>query len=165
MSKCTICNREITSEDPRILTMGAYGTPKYLCDECSSDIDEVSCGRDYDKIAATMEKIGNLLANSNPDKTTFETVNSIMEEAAERAKLIKSGEYDFSLDEYKSDGEETFEDVPEELKETEEDRELDREDEEKLKKFDKFFNWVLVGAGIGLVGFIIWRIIDAFVLK
>lgn len=167
MSKCSICQRAIAEEEPKILSMGAYGTPRYICDECSADIDEVTLGRDYEKIAATMDKIGKLLADSNPDKGTFNTVNSIMKDAAERAKKIKDGTYDFSLDEEDCDtgDDEGFDEIPEELLETEEDRELDRRDEEKSRKFDKFYNWVLTGVIIGAAGFIIWKIIDAFFLK
>ena len=164
MSKCTVCNKEFNSEEPKILAMGAYGTPKYVCDECAEDLDEATLGRDPEKIAAAMDRIGNRLANTNPDRSTFNTVNSVMKEAAERAKLIKEGKYDFSLDEAVEDvDEEGFEEIPEELQETEEDRELDRADEEKLRKFDKFFN-VFLGVAIAVTaGFIIWRILDAFV--
>ncbi len=163
MSKCTICNSVITAEEPKILSMGAYGTPKYLCDVCAEDIEEITLGREFDKIAAAMERVGGKLAETNPEKSTFNTVNSIMESAAERAKLIKEGNYDFALDELAEETEEGFDEIPEELQETEEDRELDRQDEEKLKKFDKVYNWILTGAIIGVVGFLIWRILDAFV--
>lgn len=164
MKQCTICNKVIMTEEPQILAMGAYGTPKYLCDECSGDLEEATLGREPEKIAAAMERIGTRLANTNPNKSTFLTVNEVMEKAAARAKLIKEGKYDFSLDEEADeDDEEGFDEVPEELMETEEDRELDRADEEKLRKFDKFYNWVLVGVLIGFAGFLIWRILDAFV--
>ena len=163
MSKCSLCTKVIASEEPKILSMGAYGTPKYICDECSADIEEVSYGKEFEKIAAAMDRVGKKMADANPDKITYNTVNSIMESAAERAKLIKEGKYDFSLDECEEETEEGFDEVPEELLETEEDRELDRVEEEKLKKFDKFYNWVLTGAIIGFVGFLIWRILDMFV--
>ena len=164
MKQCAICNKAITAEEPQILAMSAYGTPKYLCDECGDDLDEATLGREPDQIAAAMDRIGTRLANTNPNKSTFLTVNEVMKNAAARAKLIKEGKYDFSLDEeVEEEDEEGFEEIPEELKETEEDRELDRADEEKLRKFDKFYNWVLVGVLIGFVGFLIWRILDAFV--
>ena len=162
MSKCSICDKKIDSAEPGILAMGAYGTPKYLCEECSRDIEEITVGREFDSIAAAMDRVGKKMANANPDKATFNTVNSIMESSAARAKLIKEGDYDFSLDEREEESE-GFDEIPEELMETEEDRALDREDEEKMKKFDKFYNWVLIGALIGVVGFVIWRILDLFV--
>ena len=162
--KCTICAKEFTAAEPKILAMGAYGTPKYVCDGCSLDLDEATIGRDPEKIAAAMDRIGKRLADTNPDKSTFMAVNGVMREASERAKLIKEGKYDFSLDEAAEEtDEEGFDEVPEELMETEEDRELDRADEEKLRKFDKFYNWILAGVLIGFAGFLIWRILDAFV--
>lgn len=162
METCSICTKEITSEEPKILVMGAYGMPKYICDECARDIDEVTLGKDYEKIAETMEKIGNKLSFSNPDKATFVTVNSIMESAAERAKLIKEGTYDFSLDEETVD-DDSFDEIPEELKETEEDRALDRADEEKMRKFDIFYNILVACLSVALGAFIVWRLLDMFV--
>ena len=160
--KCTLCNRDFTSEEPKILAMGAYGTPKYVCDGCSEDLDEATLGREPEKIAAAMDRIGKRLADTSPDKSTFMTVNSVMEAAAERAKLIKEGRYDFALDEETEDVDDGFEESPEELLETEEDRELDRQDEEKLRKFDKVYN-VIVGVALAATaGIIIWRILDTF---
>ena len=163
MCKCAICNAHIDAEEPKILSMGAYGTPRYMCDVCAADIDEVTLGRDYDRIAEAMERVGKKLAETNPDRGTFNTVNVIMQSSAERAKLIKDGEYDFSLDECREEGEDGFEEIPEELLETEEDRELDREEEEKVKKFDKVYNAILTGVIVAMAGLIIWRILDMFV--
>ena len=161
--KCTVCNKEFSTAEPKILAMGAYGTPKYICDGCSLDFDEATLGRDPEIIAAAMDRIGKRLAETNPDKNTFMTVNSVMQTAAERAKLIKEGKYDFSLDEEPEDGdEEGFEEVPEELLETEEDRELDRRDEEKLRKFDKVFDVIIAVALAATAGIILWRILDTF---
>ena len=90
------------------------------------------------------------------------TVNSVMKAAAERANLIKEGKYDFSLDEEPDEEEEGFDEIPEELLETEEDKELDRQDEEKLKKFDKVYNVIIAVALAATAGIIIWRILDTF---
>jgi hypothetical protein len=160
--KCTVCNKEFKSEEPKILAMGAYGTPKYVCDGCSEDLDEATLGREPEKIAAAMDRIGQRLADTNPDKSTFMTVNSVMKAAAERANLIKEGKYDFSLDEEPDEEEEGFDEIPEELLETEEDKELDRQDEEKLKKFDKVYNVIIAVALAATAGIIIWRILDTF---
>ena len=160
--KCTVCNKEFKSEEPKILAMGAYGTPKYVCDGCSEDLDEATLGREPEKIAAAMDRIGQRLADTNPDKSTFMTVNSVMKAAAERANLIKEGKYDFSLDEEPDEEEEGFDEIPEELLETEEGKELDRQDEEKLKKFDKVYNVIIAVALAATAGIIIWRILDTF---
>ena len=76
---------------------------------------------------------------------------------------IKDGEYDFALDE--AEEEEGFDEIPEELLESEEDIALDKADEEKMKKFDKVYNYVLIGAIIALVGIVIYKLINAFFLK
>ena len=164
MCTCAVCNKKFTSEDPKILTMGAYGNPNYICDECGEDFDIITLDSDVDKITEAMERIGKKMADSNHDKFTFDTVNGIMTDAGARAKLIKEGKYDFSRDESKGDGFD-FYDIPEELRETEEDRALDEADEEKAKTFDKIYNVILTIAIIAFAAFLSWRIIDAFVLK
>ena len=73
----------------------------------------------------------------------------------ERAKLIKEGSYDFALDDQESE-EDVLEEIPEELRETEEDRELDRKEAEALKKFDKVTNWLWLGILVGVIGAIVY---------
>ncbi len=163
MDKCSICNAKIDTEDAPILTMGAYGTPRYLCEKCAADLDTATLSRDTDEISAAMERIGNKMADSDPDKQTYTTVTALMTSARDRAKKINAGEYDFSLDEV-SDSEDEFDEIPEELAESEEDKAKDVADEEKQKQFDKFYNYVLIGVGIGMALFIIWKIVDAFLL-
>ena len=164
MKKCTICNKEITSEDAPILVMGAYGNPKLLCDDCSADLDTVTEATDYSDIAEAMDRLGKRMTDNAPDPQTLNTVNDILSEAALRAKEIRDGSYDFSRDaEEASEDTESFDEIPEELCETEEDKEKDRLDEEKQKQFDKIFNWIALGALIGVVIFVIWQILDAYV--
>ncbi len=160
MKQCAICDRNIECEEPNILTMGAYGKPKYLCEDCSSDIETATLERDYEKIAAAMDRLGEKMANFDPDSITYRTVSAIMESAAERAKQIKGGTYDFSLDETEDEG---FDEIPEELLETEEDRELDERDEKRQKTFDSVFNWVSLGLIIAAVIFVIYRVLDTYV--
>ena len=164
MCTCVICNREFSSEEPKILAMGAYGNPKYMCDECGEDFDIATLDPNVEKIVEAMDRIGKKMANSNPDKFTFDTVNEVMASAGARAKLIKEGNYNFARDESKGDGYD-FDEIPEELQETEEDRALDAEEEEKMKTYDKIYNWILTGAIIAFAGFLVWKILDAFVLK
>ena len=108
------------------------------------------------------EPIGEIMADNDPDQVTFAMVSGLVYNASERAKAIKDGSYDFSLDNEEND--EGFDEIPEELRESEEDIQKDKEEEEKLKKFDKFYNYVLIGAGIGAALLIIWKIIDTFFL-
>jgi hypothetical protein len=156
--KCVLCDRTITEESPAILAVGAYGNPKCVCGECQGLLDTATLGREYDKIADAMDAIGKRMADSTPDNQSYEVVNALLTDAAERAKKIKAGEYDFSLDEEPAeDGE-----IPEELLETEEDRALDKRDEEREKKFNKVFNWVtgIVFAAAAIL--IIVKIITSF---
>ena len=161
INKCSICNMVLESEEPAILTMGGFGYPRYLCDECSADLDVASLGREESKIAAAMDRIGKKMLVSDPDRQTYVTVTGLMAVAHDRALKIREGTYEFSLDEA-DDG---FDEIPEELAETEEDKEKDRIDEEKQKQFDKFFNYCLIGIGVGVVVFIIWKLISTFLLK
>ena len=76
-----------------------------------------------------------------------------MTEARARAEKIKSGSYDFSED---TPCEDEDSEIPEELLETEEDRELDRKDKEAEARLDKFMNWAWVGFGIAFVAYLVW---------
>ena len=160
MKQCAICDKFIENEEAPILTMGGFGNPRYLCDECADDLDIITDGADYETIAAAMERLGQRMSNFDPDSHTYKTVSVIMAKAAVRAKAIKEGTYDFSSD---SEDEDSFDEIPEELRETEEDRELDRMDEEKQKKFDKIFDWVSLGAIIAAALFVLWRVLDSWV--
>ena len=76
---------------------------------------------------------------------------------------IKLGEYDFALDEIADQsGNEGFDDIPEELKETEEDRLLDEKEAEALKKFDKVLNWLWAGVGVFAAVVIIIKLVQLF---
>ncbi|MBQ7386941.1 MAG: hypothetical protein IJW03_02115 [Clostridia bacterium] len=161
MKQCAICDRLIEREDAPILTMGAYGNPKLLCDECAHDIDVATLDRDYDNIAAAMDRIGKKMSNYDPDGATYKIVSSIMENVAERAKQIKDGTYDFALDEVTDD--EGFEEIPEELQEPEEDKALDERDERRQQKFDSVFNWISFGLIVAAVIFVLYRVLDTYV--
>ncbi len=161
MKQCAICDKHLECEEPKILTIGGYGTPKYLCDECAEDIDIATLDRDYDNIAAAIERLGNKMSSFDPDGVTYKTVSSIMKSSADRAKQIKDGTYDFALDEEEdTDG---FDELPEELLETEEDRALDERDEERQKKFDSVFNWISFGLLTAAVIFVLVKILITYV--
>ena len=161
MSKiCSTCLRKITSEEAPILTMGAYGTPKYLCDECAELIETITMGKEYDEITAAMQTLTDAMSKSNvDDRVTVETVTSMFEECAKRAQKIKEGTYDFALD----DVEDGFDEIPEELQETEEDRILDEKEKAANEKFDKLMNklWIVVGAVAAVA--IIYKIVLFFI--
>ena len=72
---------------------------------------------------------------------------------------IKEGTYDFALD----DVEDGFDEIPEELQETEEDRILDEKEKAANEKFDKLMNklWIVVGAVAAVA--IIYKIVLFFI--
>jgi len=53
--------------------------------------------------------------------------------------------------------------IPEELRETEEDKELDRKEAERNKKIDKIINWVSAILLLGVLGYAIYRLITNFI--
>ena len=163
MDNCSICTRKLESEEPTILMISGYGNPRYMCDECSAEIEEACYGRDAARIAEAMDRIGSKMLVSDPDGPTYTTVTTLLERAKERAIKINEGSYDFALDEQFDD--EGFDEIPEELAETEEDKEKDRIDEEKQKKFDKVYNYLLIGVGVALAAVVVWKIISTFFLK
>jgi hypothetical protein len=143
--------------------MGAYGNPRYLCDECSGELDSAIASHEVSEIEAAMASLGDKMLKYSPDSQTFEAVENILSSAKDRCAKIADGSYDFALDEVElaSDGEPILEDIPEELCESEEDKELDRQEEVKQKQLDKFFNYVNIGLGIGIVitfGYIIYKL-------
>ena len=147
---CALCNNVCDTDSP-VLVMGPYGNPRLLCPECAEALDTVTLGKEVVDIRAAMVRIGERMSEKKPDDLSLGTVNAILEDAAERARLIECGEYDFSLDE--SDSSEELLDIPEDQRESEEDKLLDERDEEKIKRFDKILNWVLIGVIIAVVGF------------
>ena len=154
---CAICLETVERDDIPILTMGAYGTPKYLCEDCAALMETATSSREVDDIVSAMDKLTKKLSDKNiDDRFTVETVTAMFEDAARRASAIKEGTYDFALDEVE-DGE-SFDEIPEELAETEEDRALDEKERAEAKRLDGFMNWVWLGALVGALGFIIWRI-------
>ena len=158
---CCTCLKKIENENAPVLAMGAYGTPRLLCDDCAALIDTVTLGRDYDEITAAMQNLTDVITKSNvDDRLAVSTVTEILEQSAKRAQQIKEGTYDFSLDEVEEEG---FDEIPEELQETEEDRLLDQKEAESNAKFDKFMNWLWIGVGALAGAFIIWKVIDLLI--
>ena len=161
---CCTCLARIENDDAPVLAMGAYGTPKLLCPSCASLVDTITIGRDYDEIASAMNEITARMSAANvDDRVTVETMTELLKNSAERAQKIKQGEYDFALDEaLESESDEGFDDIPEELKETEEDRLLDEKDAETLRKFDKVLNWLWAGVGVFAMIVIIIKLVQRF---
>ena len=160
---CCTCLRRIENEDAPVLTMGGYGNPKLLCDDCAALVETLTRGTDYDEITDAMKALTERMSSSNvDDRYTVETMTALLADSAERAQKIKEGTYDFALDEVEEEG---FDEIPEELRETEEDRLLDEKDAAEAAKFDKFMNWLWIGAGIAAGLLLVWKLINAFLIK
>ena len=101
MRLCSICSKRVDAEKAPILAMGGFGNPKYLCDECASDIDIAIGARDAEKIEEAMNRISKKLSVTGAEnELVVETVKEIFTEAGERARQIKAGTFDFSEEEW-----------------------------------------------------------------
>ena len=159
MNNCCICERDVEREDAPILAMGGAGYARVLCEECDRELQVATRGHDVEEIKEAINSLSNKLANGEPDAVTYRMMNEILVTATQRAMEIKDGTYDFARDDEEDN--EGFDEIPEELLESEEDVELDKKDEEKAKKFDKVYSIILTISLIALGGMIIWRIIQA----
>ena len=159
MSNCCICERNVEREDAPILAMGGAGYARVLCEECDRELQVATRGHDVEEIKEAINSLSNKLANGEPDAVTYRMMNEILVTATQRAMEIKDGTYDFARDDEEDN--EGFDEIPEELLESEEDIELDKKDEEKAKKFDKVYSIILTISLIALGGMIVWRIIQA----
>ena len=159
MANCCICERDVEREDAPILAMGGAGYARVLCDECDRELQVATRGRDVEEIKEAINSLSNKLANGEPDGVTYRMMNEILITSTQRAMEIKDGTYDFARDDEEDN--EGFDEIPEELLESEEDIELDKQDEEKMKKFDKVYSIILAISLIALGGMIIWRIVQA----
>ena len=152
---CSICLTSIDIDTAPVLVMGAYGNPRCLCDSCAEHVENFTRGRDYDSITASMDEISARLSKANiDDGFTVGTVTNMLVSAAKRATAIKEGTYDFDLD---VEEEEYI--IPDELKESEEDRSLDEKEELARKKFDKVMNWVWAAVGLATLALILWKFV------
>lgn len=143
---CSICLNNLDKDEADILTMGIYGTPRYICPDCAADLTKATTSRDVKEIEEAMDKIGQKLAYCGiDDERTRDTIEEIFNDAKARALEIKNGTYDFSLDDEPK--EDVLEEIPEDMQESEEDKLLDKKESEKLKKFEDIINWITIGLG------------------
>lgn len=156
METCSICGKEITREDAPVLTISGYGHPRYLCDECAGEMDVAISSHDPEEIETSIKTLGEKMNNCNDGYATG-AMYEFISVAGERLVKIKEGTYDFAVDDKMKEmaDESAFDEIPEELQETEEDRELDKRDAEKQKKFDEILNWVSLVAIVGTAIYVI----------
>ncbi len=147
MKVCSICGKPIENEDAPILTISGFGNARYLCDECSGEMDLAMASRDVEEIEATVATLGKKMENCH-DEQAAGTLYGFINVACQRLSKIKEGNYDFAIDERIKEmaDEDVMDEIPEELQETEEDKALDAEEAKKQEKFDKIMNWLTIGA-------------------
>ncbi len=146
MKSCCLCTNQ-ANEDGAILTMSGFGNPRLLCPSCEAEIEKAKFGREVSEIEDAMHSLANKLSMCDAyDTPVIDATNLILLSANERLEKIKAGEYDFALDDV---SEEEYE-IPEDMLESEEDKELDRIDEEKGKRLD-FVTNIIFGVIIGAV--------------
>ncbi len=155
--KCSICKSEITVENPPVLTVTAAGSPRYLCSDCDADFDEMTSSRELETISKAMDRIGDKIKEFEiEDPTVLDAVDEIMNDSKTRAEQIENGTYDFESDIPE-------EEIPEELFEiSEEEKELDRVEEEKNKKIDKILNIVYIAVIAAVLCFVAYRVISSY---
>ena len=145
MKNCCICKAEIESENPSSLTMGGYGNPRYVCEDCDAEIERMLYSREPAEAQDAMKKLGAHMSRIGcEDNAVIATMQEMMNRAGARSVAISKGLYDFAKD-FPEQTEEELVEIPEELQETEEDRALDEKDAEAEKKLDKVLNWAWVG--------------------
>ena len=154
-NKCCVCLEPIQSEESDVLVMGPYGTPRCLCEDCSHLLDSAANDTDYDVIVSAMDKITEKISKKNiDDPLTVDTLKSLFESYAKRARAIRLGEEILAEEE-----DEGFLEIPEELSEAEEDRILDEAEEKKTKKINAVLDWVCAIAMVGTFLFLVFRLI------
>ncbi len=153
---CSVCHANTVSEDAPILSMGRYGNPRLLCQSCEELIEISTKSHDAEKAELAMKRLGELVGNNSADDDAVtEAVAEIFASAHRRAEKIKDGTYDFALDEAEDD--DGFDEIPEELLETEEDRAQTEKEEKSIAKFNKVMDFVTAGVlALALVLIIIW---------
>ena len=159
---CAVCKRKVDSESAAILTLGGYANAKYLCDECDGDMEIATRSRDVAEISDAMDRITKKMSAAEiDDKLSLKTVSDLLAEAKDRAEKIKLGEYDFAKEE---EDDAAVEEVPEELRETEEDKIRDEEEAAKNRKIDRIIG-IISGVVISAAfAYIAYRLISTWFL-
>ena len=152
---CCICSHTVDSEKADILAMGGYGIPRYLCEECVNELNTVTRGTDIVAINAAMDRLGEKMSDTGvEDRLVISTMKQIFTSSAARARAIEDGTYDFALDDAADD--DSFDEIPPELEESEEDKLLDEKDEIASKRLDKVINWMSLIVLAGVIGYLIY---------
>lgn len=178
MAKCSICLKDVDASEAAILTISGYGKPRYLCPHCEKLINTVCESNDKDEVSVAIESIGSTLSALNiDDDAVFGTISELFSQAKQRlenpdattseeAEAIDEdipGEQEEEAPESdnadkNSDDVPEF-DIPDELRESAEDRERDEKEAKRSKVFDTVVGWASVAILVGLVAFFVIKFI------
>lgn len=151
---CSICSVPVDSENASILVMGGFGNPRYVCEECSQDLDLLTESRDAEEIKAAMGRIIDKTSTSAAnDDLVYETIKNILNESKIRAESIQNGIFE----EKESKDADADDEIPEELLESSEDAELDAiEAQENIKREKAFDKFVMLPLLLAFIAFLIY---------
>lgn len=148
------------------MTHGAYGHPRCLCPSCEALLDTAIEGSEVEAVRGALHALSDLrIKNGDFDKATSETLTQIVAQASERMAAMEAGTYEGSAAcevteepvQASAEDEAAQEyDIPEELRELEEDRERDRIEDEREKAFDKYFRFVWIGVIAAFVAALVY---------
>ncbi len=159
-SRCCICSLPVEENAP-ILVHGVMGIPRLLCSECEKDLDTATSAREPEEIKEAMKRLADKISEASLDELTLNTADSLLKGASERLRAIESGDYDFNED-YPEDDSTEFDDIPEDMRESDDDKALDDKEKHKQEKFDKIFSIVAAVIFALALGFVAYRFISGF---
>lgn len=158
MNHCSVCNKEFDSESPDILTFSQKGSPRLICENCKDLYVTATKSHDPDEAENALQTLRTMLAECD-DLAVLELCNEEFPAAEKRIAAIRDGSYDFSDDATDTEAEP---EIPEELRESEEDKKAYAEAEERLKHdtlFDKITTGLWIVAGCVAVAAVIFTVI------
>lgn len=133
MRSCAICNKKFEAEDPAVLYVSKYGTPRVLCEECEALLDAASDENDMLARKAARESLSALSLKMN-DPEAMAVLRDVLDG--------------------KTSAEETEQDAIDEaaFKET-----LDEEDTESRKSGNPIWDYLTLGVlAAAVIGLAVW---------
>lgn len=157
MNRCSFCLRTIEGDDAPILTISGFGKPRLLCPHCDKLVGTICDSTDKVEVSEAIEKIGESLTLANvDDKAVFDTLKAMIDEARVRIEegvlpitdapdeqgdaVAEDNEADTLVKNTEAAAEEIF-DIPEELRESDEDRAKDEKEAKHSKVMDSVVGW------------------------
>ncbi len=180
-TKCCLCYKEIEAQAPAILTHGGFGHPRCLCADCEALLDTAIGGKTPQQVREALRTLADMRIQCDGfDRATEQTLLPLMEQGAARMQAMENGTYAQEPETESEDAvsnmcddaaavceenaaddaaetpvdepaEQDLYDIPEELRESAEDRAMDEVVQARERAFDKYFQFVWLGVIIGFV--------------